>query len=584
MKLSGNTLWMVLLICLAGCQNALQTEGLKGLAAEYQELAMASPLDGSGAWAGAPLRTPREVANLPAMDSASPGVASAAQAVDQPPRRLRGPKLSLTIPAEIPGSEDPGFRLPKDQAELDKYINALYPALPALEGAPLLAPGPEGRPLTLADLQRLAGQYSPAIQAAQAAVTAARGAVRQSLAYPNPTVAFEEDTTQTGPAGYPGFFIDQLIKTGNKLELQGAAATMDLFNAQLALRRARFDVANQVRSNYFAILVAQENVRMSRALARLMDDIYAAQVTLLKGKEAAAYEPMQLRPLALQARFNLTQAINQYHASWRQLVANLGLPDMPPAEVAGRVDLPVPEFDYEQVKNYILKRHTDVLTAENNIHKADYVLRLARIQPVPDVDVRLLVQKDYTTPPFYIAHSVQVSVALPVWDLNRGAILQAQMLLTQAMQNLSVTRNTLIVNLADAHNRYLTYKKQTDMALKQTQDQVRVYKAVYNRFRGGDLGVTFGDVVAAQQALAGYLTGYLSALGLQWTAVVDVANLLQTEDLFEGTAALVESPLQHLESMLRCPCPQSDPAYLPPVRARLEGPTLTPGDGPDQAR
>jgi cobalt-zinc-cadmium efflux system outer membrane protein len=370
-----------------------------------------------------------------------------------------------------------------------------------------------------------------------------------------------------------------VIKTGNKLELAGAAATMDLFNAQLALRRARLDVAYQVRSGYFNLLVAQENVKLSRAFARFTDEIYAAQIGLLKGKEAAAYEPMQLRPLALQARFNLIQAINQYRASWRQLAASMGLPDMPPSEVTGRVDLPVPHFDYEQAKSRIVSRHTDVLTAQNNIHKADYLLRLARIQPIPDVDVHLLIQKDYTTPPNNTVHSIAVTVPVPVWDQNQGAIQQAQWLWMQAMQNLPAARNTLVSSLADAYNRYSTTKKQVEIALAQTKDQVRVYKAVYTRFRGGDLAVTFGDVVAAQQTLAGYLTGYISALGLQWTAVVDMANLLQTDDLFKGTTGKDDPdlpPLEELESMLHCPHAAHTASPASPLRARLQGPVNSP--------
>ena len=45
-----------------------------------------------------------------------------------------------------------------------------------------------------------------------------------------------------------------------------------------------------------------------------------------------------------------------------------------------------------------------------------------------------------------------------------------------------MTRNTLIGNLADAYNRYLTARKQVEISLLQTKDQVRVYDAIYKRF------------------------------------------------------------------------------------------------------
>src|SRR5262249_28538367 len=145
--------------------------------------------------------------------------------------------------------------------------------------------------------------------------------------------------------------------------------------------------------------VALENVKVSKALAVFTDDIFRAQVDLVKAAQAAPYEPMQLRPLALQARFNLLQARNQYMASWKQLAATLGLPCMPPSELAGRVDMPVPCFDYHAVLERALARHTDVLTALNSIEKARFTLKLAKVTPVPDVDIHLLVQKDTTTFP-----------------------------------------------------------------------------------------------------------------------------------------------------------------------------------------
>ena len=61
--------------------------------------------------------------------------------------------------------------------------------------------------------------------------------------------------------------------------------------------------------------------------------------------------------------------------------------------------------------------------------------------------------------------------------------------------------------------------------------------------------MSFGDLVTAQQSLAGYLTTYTSALGLQWTAVVDMANLLQTDDLFRGTEGEANPDVPSLEEL-----------------------------------
>ena len=68
---------------------------------------------------------------------------------------------------------------------------------------------------------------------------------------------------------------------------------MDLHNAELALRRARSDLATQVRNAYFAVLVAKETVRVNRALAHFTDEVYRLQAQMLAGGFAA---PTNRRP------------------------------------------------------------------------------------------------------------------------------------------------------------------------------------------------------------------------------------------------------------------------------------------------
>jgi cobalt-zinc-cadmium efflux system outer membrane protein len=409
-------------------------------------------------------------------------------------------------------------------------------------------------------LQRLAEQYSPAIKNAQAAVVAAEGAAIQAGLYPNPSFFFEHDTVQTGPAGYPGFGVDQVIKTWNKLKLQQAVATMDILNAKVALRKTQADVRTQVRQAYFAVLVAKETVRLGDALYRFTEEIYRYQIGVSRGGFGAAYEPMQLRPLVLQAQVTVLQAHNQYLASWRQLTAALGLPDMPPTELEGRVDLPVPMFDYEQVKAFLSKNHTDVLTAVNSIQKARYSLALAKITPWPDVELRFFVQKDYTTPPNQVAHSVNLLMPMPVWDRNQGNIKQAEGQLAQALVGPDQARNALITTLADAYSRYATARQLVEIAQQQIRDQVRVYTGAYERRQRVPNEVTFGDLVTAQQTLATYITGYITALGQQWTAVVDVANLLQTEDLFQTCQR---------QEMIQIP---ELPHFVPPAESKASEP------------
>lgn len=557
MTASRRILWILPFVLLHGCQTFPDTTDLmvSGLAREVRDPDPLGPPDGSPPAPSRPQPEPGKEG--PGLAEETAYLQQLAAAMQQP-RDGPSPKRPLTIPPGLPGSQAPPIVWPKTKEEQERAIQKLYPPLPPLPPEPAPQPGPNGRPLTLSDLQSLAAANNNSIKYAVAGVEAARGALKQSGAYPNPTVAWETDTAGTSGggkgSGYPGAFVDQVIKGGNDLKLKTAAARMDLLNAELALTKARSDVATQVRSYYFAVLVARANITISRALARFTDEVFRVQVDLLRAGVAAPYEPMWLRPLALQARFNLFQAHNQYRAAWKQLSAALGLPYMPPTELAGRVDLPVPVFDYPAVEATVLARHTDVLTALNNIKKARYLYELARVAPFPDFDARVLVQKDYTAPPFLMVYSGVLSMTLPIWDLNKGNIYQTQFQLTQAYQNAQSSKLQLINTLAEAFNRYATAKVQVQITLQQVEDYLRVYRRVYDRYHAVfPREIEFVDVVNAQQQLVTAIMSYVTALGAQWTAVVDVANLLQTTDLFQTGRTQEMTPVPDLEQVLPWP-------------------------------
>ncbi len=84
-------------------------------------------------------------------------------------------------------------------------------------------------------------------------------------------------------------------------------------------------------------------------------------------------------------------------------------------------------------------------------------------------------------------------------------------------------------------------------------DQVRAYRGAYDR-RQIDPNASFGDVVSAQQTLAADVTTYLQTLGQVWTSVTSVADLIQTDDLFEYARPQAVPALPDLEQLPPLPC------------------------------
>jgi cobalt-zinc-cadmium efflux system outer membrane protein len=509
-------------------------------------------------------------------------------ALMQAPEKAAGglPKYELKMPSDLPGTETPLIpRFDKmTEEQKQQTIRKLYPELEPLPTEPSPQPAPLGRPYTLADLQKLAVENSPTLRQAASDVKAAEGALVQAKTYQNPTVGYSASPTNNNSnAGAQGGFIDQHLTMWGKRPLAVAAAQKDLDNAVLALRRARSDLSTNVRNAYFGLIVAQETMRVNRALARFTDEIYRLYTGYLKSGAVAPYEPAPLRAQAYATRLAYKQAITGYIYAWKQLVATLGLPQLPLTEVSGRVDRLIPYYDYDKVLAHVLTHHTDVLTARNGVQKAQYNLKLAQITPMPDMDWYGAVWKESTIPPYVIFYSTQVSFPLPIWDQNKGNIMSAQAALIRAVEESHRVENALTNTLATNYTNYQNNLNALEYYRRYIlPDQVRYYRGVFDR-RQADLTASPSDLVTAQQALATNVQTYLGILGSLWTAVVSVADLMQTPDLFQLATPRELPELPALDKLPHWLCPHGRVAAVPTDGACNCCPPALPAGQPVQA-
>jgi cobalt-zinc-cadmium efflux system outer membrane protein len=559
--MSRKRLLLLSLLLLSGCRGGpvvQQTDlTLLQMASQPFDVAPPQPIESK----------PKEEAAPPAKTTAKPAKGEPSQPesdirtvalLQQEKRAENLPKYELEIPPGLPGSEAPRLPNLKDLTpeQRQRAIQRLYPDLPPMPVEPTPEPGPNGVPYTLADFQKLAVENSPTLRQAVSDVKSAEGALVQAKTYQNPTIAYQASPTNNNSnAGAQGGYIEQPLRMWGKMKLGVAAAQKDLDNAEVALKRARFDLTTNVRNAYFALIVAKETVRVNKALVRFTDEIYRLYTGYLASGVVAAYEPAPLRAQAFTNRLAYKQAITSYIFAWKQLVATLGLPHLPLTEVSGRIDQFIPYYDYDKVRAYVLANHTDVLTARNGVQKADYNLKLARITPFPDVDVLAAVWKESTIPPYVIFYQAQVVVPIPVWDRNKGNIISAQAALIRAVEEShrveNALTNTLATNFTNYQNNLYALEYYRRYILP---DQVNYYRGIFDR-RQVDITASPADLVTAQQALTLNVQNYLGILGSLWSAVVSVADLIQTPDLFQLSTPRELPPLPALDQMPQWLCP-----------------------------
>src|ERR1043165_2980883 len=283
----------------------------------------------------------------------------------------------LKFKQEILGIQinDPEFPPRTKKKEFDAAVQKFFPPLPTLLKLPDESLGPNDRPMTQADLQQIALSTSPKIRQAHLDVDAARGAAIQAGLHPNPTIGYDGGAIGQGnqdgvrSAGQQGAFVEQTIVTMGKKTIARESARREILIAEQRLRQAESDLQAQVRTGYFALLSARENYRVTRGLAELTDELFSILLSQFREGFAAAYEPMQIRVLSMQSRQTLVLAHNRYLSTWRQLAANLGVPDMPLTKVEGRIDMAVPHYEYEKVLAHVLSRHSDMVAAHFDVEK-----------------------------------------------------------------------------------------------------------------------------------------------------------------------------------------------------------------------
>jgi cobalt-zinc-cadmium efflux system outer membrane protein len=186
------------------------------------------------------------------------------------------------------------------------------------------------------------------------------------------------------------------------------------------------------------------------------------------------------------------------------------------------------------------------------------------------------------SPPHEVQVDAQLGVALPLFDRNQGNILQAEAQLARANREVARVENDLSQRLAEAFERYRNQQTQVlfyrDSILP---NQVRVYRALYERYHTEPAKVQYSDLVVTQQTLAQALTTYVQSLTAQWQAVVDLGALLQTDDLYQLAPAESYGPMprpvsQMLDPRLCTPAASAQAPESAPVRATLSRPTLVP--------
>jgi cobalt-zinc-cadmium efflux system outer membrane protein len=384
------------------------------------------------------------------------------------------------------------------------------------------------RSLDLPQLWDLALLHNPALREASAGLEVARARQVQATRYPNPQITYEQEDlgTSRAAAGTIRFQVSQEIITCGKRRLDIDLAARGSDAASLGVVRQRMLVLTRVRRAYGDYLAAVEAVKVANAVVAVLEE---ARETTRKLVETAKTRPrtdlLRLDALLEEARIRRERSRTNHHAAWRELAAEVGVPDLPaPTRIRSFPDVP-PTWDEETVRKRVLFANPEITQAAMDVERGRVAVERVRVEVVPNVTVGSGYSHNFSERDQGAIISIQTR--LPLWDRKQGEIMAAEAGLTRAQAALQTAANRLMQETAEAYGRYRGARH--ELASLRTSVLPRVeqsLKLLQDGYKTGAAQITFTDLIIAQQAVNETHLKISQARRDLWRATADLQGLM----------------------------------------------------------
>ncbi len=384
---------------------------------------------------------------------------------------------------------------------------------------------------SLEQLEALALANNPTLVQAAAQVQAAQGQWVQAGLKPNPIAGYQgSEMGNEGSSGQQGAFISQEFVRRNKLRLSQAAQGGAVAKAQQDMAAQRWRVVNDVRSEFFNVLVAQRAMELTQELVDIGRRGADTTERLFKGEQIAYVEVLQAHVEYDAAQITEQNARNRYDAAWRRLAATLGLPGLPPRPLVGDLRPPAEKIDFDVTLARLLTESPELASAYAGVQRARAALERAQVEPRPNLVVQLGLQRDNHT--HDTIGNAQIGIPVPILDGNQGNIQTAYADLRNAQAEVARVELSLRNRLATAYETYSNARNQVDKYVNDILPDSR--KALDLITKGyQEKQFSFLTLLTAQRTYARASLAYLQALQQSGVSRVAIEGLLLTGSLRE---------------------------------------------------
>jgi len=393
--------------------------------------------------------------------------------------------------------------------------------------------------MTLNDLENMALANNPTLVQAAARVQGAQGRWVQGGLRPNPILGYQaSEVGNEGRAGQQGAFYSQEFVRGGKLALNQTIASREIAQVRQHLEAQRLRVLNDVRIEFFNVLVAQQALELTRELADVGRRGLETTEQLFQGQQVSRPDVLQARIESASAAVALRNALNRHIAAWRRLSSVVGTSEMPPQTLVGDLTPQTAELEWNETFARLIAQSPELAGARAGVARAQAILQRAQAEPTPNVDVQLGLQYDNASQ--FTIGNVQLGMPIPFRNRNQGNIQTAFADLRNAQADVGRIELSLRNRLARAFESYMNARNQIETFSKQILPDARASLELVSAGYGAGQ-VNFLTLLTAQRTFSQANLAYLQALQELNASRVAIEGMLLTGSL-QGEPGSIESP------------------------------------------
>jgi cobalt-zinc-cadmium efflux system outer membrane protein len=404
------------------------------------------------------------------------------------------------------------------------------------------SPASEQKTITLEELQQMALQNNPTFAQSAANIQAAEGRKKQSGLYPNPMVGYQGEQIRGGSfhGGEQGFFVQQDIVLGGKLDLNRKIFDQELKQAETEADEQKLRVVTNVRMSYIQALAARQTLELRYNLSKLADDAVETSHQLANVGQADAPDVLASEVEAEQAQLAVAMAEQNQQRVWKALAAVVGNPRLPLMKLEGKLE-DTPPIDAEELVEKIVNESPAVRIAELGVKRAEAALAREEREAIPNLQLRGGVQQNgelLSGPnggPVGLQGFASVGVSIPIFNRNQGNIATAKADAERARREVERVKLLLRERAANVVQNYTYSQTAVDRYKNQMIPRAQKAYEMYTK-KYQQMAAAYPQVLIAQRTLTQLEVSYVTALESLAVSSLSLQSYLLTDGL--------ESPAQ----------------------------------------